>query len=690
MVRLATALGKIDKAIEAHEGATICARWNKEGTAFATGGEDGSVKVWSSAGLLRGTLHKGSKPVYTVAWSPDDGSLLFSQGGWVVIKPQQPGAGKQAHWKAHNGTVTCADWSAVTGLIVTGGEDCKCRVWDGEGRNIATANPTSQVVTTVAWRHDGEQFGIGTFEEVRVCDKAGWTRARASAAGMGSIFKLAWRPDGTKIACATGNGGVATADVFGQRSTVGGLEVEQDDPCRLRVHEVVNGTSDVLEFRERVVTWSLLEGSLIVATPTQCFIYGGGYWSTPHMVSLKATPRVLIQSRNNFLLADSESGSNVYSKEGKHLCKLGGGQHSLRADAMSSRLVSLSQDAAAMIDATDTRRVLLYDVSQAQQMKARVDHTLEVVEIGLSQGNGTRSRKLAMIDRNRDLYVAHIHGGKPHPVKLASMADSFSWHGRTHMLAALADQRFICFYHPDVATVDKELLPLAKEEQPSIGLGRFPSILAFSSSLCVIRRHDGTVVTLGISQYAERLHELHDNFQWAKACRLCRFCRDKGMWACLAAMALVAMELETAEAAYAALGEVDKLRYIRHVKSIQSPEGKSAAIALFRRQKKEAESTLIQAGLVYRAIRMNIDLFEWRRALDLAIQQKTHVDTVLYHRAKHLERLQSTESDQRFKECNEQVGYDEDTVHKKAEQEEEKEARRTKDPSHRSAHSSFP
>ena len=36
-------------------------------------------------------------------------------------------------------------------------------------------------------------------------------------------------------------------------------------------------------------------------------------------------------------------------------------------------------------------------------------------------------------------------------------------------------------------------------------------------------------------------------------------------------------------------------------------------MALFCRQTQEAETILLQAGLIYRAIQMNIDLFNWDR-----------------------------------------------------------------------------
>jgi intraflagellar transport protein 80 len=49
-------------------------------------------------------------------------------------------------------------------------------------------------------------------------------------------------------------------------------------------------------------------------------------------------------------------------------------------------------------------------------------------------------------------------------------------------------------------------------------------------------------------------------------------------------------------------------------------------------QTEEAEAILQSAGLFYRLIDMHCSLFNWDRALDIAIKQKTHVDTVLSRR----------------------------------------------------------
>lgn len=40
----------------------------------------------------------------------------------------------------------------------------------------------------------------------------------------------------------------------------------------------------------------------------------------------------------------------------------------------------------------------------------------------------------------------------------------------------------------------------------------------------------------------------------------------------------------------------------------------------------------VQAGLVYRAIKLRVRLHHWQRALDLAVKHKQHVDAVLMYR----------------------------------------------------------
>jgi len=44
----------------------------------------------------------------------------------------------------------------------------------------------------------------------------------------------------------------------------------------------------------------------------------------------------------------------------------------------------------------------------------------------------------------------------------------------------------------------------------------------------------------------------------------------------------------------------------------------------------------MSARLYYRAIKLNIKLYRWERAIDIAINNKTHVDTVIAYRKRFL------------------------------------------------------
>ena len=80
-----------------------------------------------------------------------------------------------------------------------------------------------------------------------------------------------------------------------------------------------------------------------------------------------------------------------------------------------------------------------------------------------------------------------------------------------------------------------------------------------------------------------------------------------------------------------------------------SEPSRNAALALYCKKVAEAEQILLTARLFYRAIKLNIKLYRWERALDIAINNKTHVDTVIAYRNKFLEQYGKEETFEKFK-----------------------------------------
>ena len=59
---------------------------------------------------------------------------------------------------------------------------------------------------------------------------------------------------------------------------------------------------------------------------------------------------------------------------------------------------------------------------------------------------------------------------------------------------------------------------------------------------------------------------------------------------------------------------------------------------------------------------MNIKLFRWDRALELAMQNKTHVDTVIAYRTRYMENLGKEEKEKKFLELRGKIDIDWDAI----------------------------
>ena len=71
---------------------------------------------------------------------------------------------------------------------------------------------------------------------------------------------------------------------------------------------------------------------------------------------------------------------------------------------------------------------------------------------------------------------------------------------------------------------------------------------------------------------------------------------------------------------------------------------------------------------------MNIKLYKWDRALDIALQNKTHVDTVIAYRKRFLQMQKKEEDIDKFKQYNQEFDADWETVKAKIRSDKDREA----------------
>ncbi|XP_073482211.1 intraflagellar transport protein 80 homolog isoform X3 [Aquarana catesbeiana] len=643
---LITKVGRVEKSVEAHSGAVLTARWNFDGTALVTVGEDGHVKIWSRSGMLRSTLAQNGLPIYSIAWGPDSEKVLYPLGKQLIIKPLQPS-------------------SKVL------------QVWDSYGRLLYSSPSHEYPITSVSWAPDGDLFAVGSFHTLRLCDKTGWSYALEKP-NTGSIFSIAWSVDGTQVAGACGNGHVIFAHVIEQHWEWRNFEVTLTKRRAMKVRNVINDAVDLLEFRDRVIKATLKYGHLVVSTSLQCYVFSTKNWNTPLIFDLKeGSVSLILQCERHFLLVDGGS-LYLYSYEGRLIStpKI----PAIRTDILNEQTVSLSNDTIAIKDKTDEKLIYLFDALSGKPVGdgKPLAHKIEIVEIALDQGGQLNERKIAFIDKNRDLYISPVRkfGKEQISIKIGSMVHTLAWNDVSNILCGIQDNRFTVWYYPNVAFVDKELLPKTISEKDGSEYSKSPQIISFVGNKVTIRKSDGCLVHTNISSYPAILHDYSSTAKWNDALRLCRFVKEQTLWACLAALAIANKDMSTAEVAYAAIGEIDKVQYINSINDLPSKESRLAHIQLFSGNFQDAEAIILQAGLIYQAIQLNIDSYNWERALELAVKHKTHVDTVLAYRQKYLEDFGRKETNKRFLQYKEGVEVNWEKIKAKIEMELAKERER--------------
>lgn len=673
--RIISETGREEKKVEAHHGAVIALRWSFDGTAIATGGEDGKVSVYSRSGMLRSLLTQMQHAVYSVVWSPDCEHLLFASHRKIHLKSIQAGQ-KSAEWKGHDGIVLSLDWSFVNNTILSAGEDCRYKIWDSYGRLLLCSAPLDHVVTAVAWSPTGKHFAVGSYNVLKLCDRTGWSHCRESPK-VGSIFSISWCDDSAQLACGCGNGTVLIAGLVDRTQTWQNIDVTLDENNTIIVHDTLDDENkEELDFRDRVTNMSLGYGALVVTTSSQCYVYQETNWSTPHIEDLKEPPTLIVQSPNHFALVDA-NGILIITYEGRRLAsvKFAG----LRSEVLNDHTLTICRDAMCLVDPAHPRQIRVFDVYTGRPLGQNITHKVDLVRISLNQHGMGSDRKIAILDKNKDLYLVKAMQAD-RTEKLGAMVDSFMWNTSTDMLVALIDDKLVVFIYPTVVFVDKDMLPKTLQTKTCDLVGKFAQITAFHGAHCIVRKSDGSDLAMFTTPHPLILHQHYERGQWEQAVRLCRYVKTPELWASLAVMAIHSRALDTVEIALAAIEEVDKVQFIGHINKLPDEVLRSAELAVFCKRPEEAINILLQNKRIYRAIKMYIHLHRWTDALDLALKHQTHVDTVLAYRQQHMQQMKHVETNEQFKEWAQQVEFDWTTVRKKIAMEKSQEQKNASQP----------
>ncbi|XP_015608210.1 intraflagellar transport protein 80 homolog [Cephus cinctus] len=640
--------GRIEKAVEAHKGATLCGKWSHDGSALLTSGEDGLVKIWSRSGMLRSTVLRGNHPVLTSNWSPDCSSVLYSQGAHLTIQSLNTNS-KPRKWLAHDGLILVSSWNHSNGLIITGAEDCRFKVWDQTGNQLYCSNTGDYPVTAISWCFSGNYFAVGSFNTIRLCDKTGWSHSLEKV-NTGSIFGIAWSNDSTQVAMACGSGTILTAHIIDRRLEWNNYEATLVRRKTIEVREVGSDRHETLEISDRVVQLEFGFDHLVVITPTQCHVYSTNNWNTPAIFDLKnGSVSAVILAEKHFLLVEWNVVT-LYSYQGRLLTvpKWKG----MTQEPLYPPCISLCSDSLVIRDQSNENLLHVLEVSSNKPVSEGQPHShlQKVTQLALNHVGDVTNRQLALIDVNRDLFLASIRAsGFGRLCKIAVMAQSISWATDANVLAAMLDATLSVWLCPNcVHYSDRKVIRKTRIDKENSEYGKQPSIASVQNGLVTVRRGDGALVSTSFYTFFTSLHQHVINNRWNEALSLCRIAQNEILWTCMAVMATDTKELIVAEEAYAAIDRFDKVDYIRYIKKMSNKVEKLAGMALLAGDLLAAEGILLQNGLVSEAIKINIETYNWTRALELAIRHKRMLEEVLEARRKYLVIIDKKETNQNF------------------------------------------
>ncbi|KJE93500.1 Tbl1xr1 protein [Capsaspora owczarzaki ATCC 30864] len=151
--------------------------WNRAGTTLTTGGYDGVVRLWSTAGRLVKELTEHVTPIFAVKWNKDDSMLVSvsidkSAVVWNAVTGQaiqrclhhtaplldvdwrtersfatcsvdttiqvwEVGSAKPVHsFVGHSNEVNSVLWDPAANLLASGSDDCTAKIW-----SMASSSP---------------------------------------------------------------------------------------------------------------------------------------------------------------------------------------------------------------------------------------------------------------------------------------------------------------------------------------------------------------------------------------------------------------------------------------------------------------------------------------------------------------------------------------------------------------------
>jgi WD40 repeat protein/serine/threonine protein kinase len=167
-----------------HRGAVKVTAYSADSRRLASGGEDGTVRIWEPiSGRLLRVLVGHARGLSSVAWSPD-AKVLASGGEDNAVRLWESDSGRLLYTlEGHTGPVRQLSWSPNGKTLASGSEDTTVRLWAADsGKALRTFDKHLDPIAGLIWRPDGKTLVSASVTKKQ--ERRFWLWEAATAEGV--------------------------------------------------------------------------------------------------------------------------------------------------------------------------------------------------------------------------------------------------------------------------------------------------------------------------------------------------------------------------------------------------------------------------------------------------------------------------------------------------------------------------